>query len=58
MGKNSEIKFVGQPIFKQILSLLDNIDLNRSLSVMNRTGFFVVSTKFQQYYTENRNNWR
>ncbi len=27
MGKNSEIKFVGQPILKQIFKLVDNIDL-------------------------------
>lgn len=27
MGRNSKIKFVEQPFFKQILDLLDNIDL-------------------------------
>jgi hypothetical protein len=28
MGKNTEIKFVGQPIFKQILKLIDSIELD------------------------------
>lgn len=28
MSKNTEIKFVGQPIFKQIINLLDGINLN------------------------------
>jgi hypothetical protein len=28
MGKNTEIKFVGQPIFKQVLKLIDSIDLD------------------------------
>jgi hypothetical protein len=27
MGKNTDIKFVGQPIFKQIIGLLDRINL-------------------------------
>ena len=27
MGKNTEIKFVGQPIFKQVISLIDGISL-------------------------------
>ena len=27
MGKNTEIKFVGQPIFKQVLKLVDSTDL-------------------------------
>ncbi len=27
MGKNTEIKFVGQPIFKQVINLLDGINL-------------------------------
>ncbi|MFW6248611.1 MAG: IS4 family transposase [Bacteroidota bacterium] len=27
MGKNSEIKFVGQPIFKQILNLIDHVNI-------------------------------
>jgi hypothetical protein len=28
MGKNTEIKFVGQPVFKQILSLIDHVNIN------------------------------
>ena len=27
MGKNTEIKFVGQPIFKQVINLIDAISL-------------------------------
>ena len=27
MGKITEIKFVGQPIFKQILNLVDRVDI-------------------------------
>ena len=27
MSKNTEIKFVGQPIFKQIINLIDSIDI-------------------------------
>jgi len=27
MDKNSEIKFVGQPIFKQILNLVDAVNI-------------------------------
>jgi hypothetical protein len=27
MSKNSEIKFVGQPIFRQIINLIDSIDI-------------------------------
>ncbi|MFV0376336.1 MAG: DUF4372 domain-containing protein, partial [Mangrovibacterium sp.] len=27
MGKNTEIKFVGQPIFKQVINLLEGINL-------------------------------
>ncbi|MDX9774153.1 MAG: DUF4372 domain-containing protein [Bacteroidales bacterium] len=28
MGKITEIKFVGQPIFKQIMNLVDRVDIN------------------------------
>jgi hypothetical protein len=28
MGKNTEIKLVGQPIFKQIMNLVDKVDIN------------------------------
>jgi hypothetical protein len=28
MSKNTEIKFVGQPIFKQIIGLLDAINIS------------------------------
>jgi len=28
MGKNTEIKFVGQPIFKQIMNLVNKININ------------------------------
>ncbi len=28
MGKNNEIKLVGQPIFKQIMNLVDKVDIN------------------------------
>jgi len=30
MSKNTEIKFVGQPIFKQVISLFDVFELLRS----------------------------
>ena len=28
MGKNTEIKLVGQPIFKQIMNLVNKVDIN------------------------------
>jgi len=44
MGKNTEIKFVGQPIFKQILGLLDIVDLK---AIVKRN----ESDKYYKTYT-------
>ncbi len=40
MDKNSEIKFVGQPIFKQIINLLDDIDLKRLINKHNSDYYY------------------
>ncbi|MFA5417147.1 MAG: DUF4372 domain-containing protein, partial [Bacteroidales bacterium] len=40
MDKNSEIKFVGQPIFKQILNLLSAINLQGIISKHNSDYYY------------------
>ena len=35
MGKNTEIKFVGQPIFKQVVNLIDGINLTSLIKKHN-----------------------
>jgi len=40
MSKNTEIKFVGQPIFKQIISLLDAINLKSIISKHNSDYYY------------------
>jgi hypothetical protein len=40
MGKNTEINFVGQPIFKQVLSLIDGISLTSLLKKHNADYYY------------------
>lgn len=40
MGKNTEIKLVGQPIFKQAISLIDAISLNRLVKKHNADHYY------------------
>lgn len=40
MGKNTEIKFVGQPIFKQAINLLDGINLTRLVKKHNADYYY------------------
>lgn len=46
MDKNTEIKFVGQPIFGQILKLIDKTDFNR-----------IVKEKSSDYYYKAFKSW-
>ena len=46
MDKNTEIKFVGQPIFGQILKLIDKGDFNRA-----------VKEKRSDYYYKAFKSW-
>ena len=46
MGKNTEIKFVGQPIFSQILKLIDRADFYR-----------IVKEKHSDYYYKAFKSW-
>lgn len=36
MDKNTEIKFVGQPVFGQILKLIDKADFNPDYAIEKR----------------------
>jgi hypothetical protein len=40
MDKNNEIRFVGQPIFKQIINLIDDFDLKRLISKHNSDYYY------------------
>ena len=40
MSKNTEIKFVGQPIFKQIINLIDAIDIKRLVQKHNSDHYY------------------
>ena len=40
MGKNTEIKFVGQPIFKQVISLIDGISLTSIVKKHNADYYY------------------
>jgi len=51
MGKNTEIKFVGQPIFKQILCLLDNIDLKSIIKRNESDKYYKVYSSRTQLVT-------
>ena len=51
MGKNTEIKFVGQPIFKQILGLLDNIDLKSIIKRNESDKYYKVYNSRTQLVT-------
>jgi len=44
MSKNTEIKFVGQPIFKQVIGLLDAIRI-RSLVEKRNTDYYYKAFK-------------
>ena len=39
MSKNKEIKFVGQPIFKQIVNLIDAVDI-QGLIRKHNSGYY------------------
>jgi len=51
MGKNTEIKFVEQPIFKQILDLLDNIDLKSIIKRNDSDKYYKVYNSRKQLVT-------
>lgn len=51
MGKNTEIKFVGQPIFKQILDLLENIDLKSIIKRNDSDKYYKVYSSRTQLFT-------
>ena len=51
MGKNTEIKFVGQPIFKQILGLLDIIDLKSIIKRNESDKYYKVYSSRTQLVT-------
>ncbi len=40
MSKNTEIKFVGQPIFKQVISLIDGISMTSILKKHNADYYY------------------
>jgi hypothetical protein len=40
MGKNTEIKFVGQPIFKQVINLIDGINLTSLVKKHNADYYY------------------
>jgi hypothetical protein len=40
MGKNTEIKFVGQPIFRQIINLIDSIDIKGIIQRNNSDHYY------------------
>lgn len=51
MGKNTEIKFVGQPVFKQILGLLDIIDLKSIIERNESDKYYKVYSSRTQLVT-------
>ena len=51
MGKNTEIKFVGLPIFRQILDLLDNIDLKSIIKRNESDKYYKVYNSRTQLVT-------
>ena len=51
MGKNTEIKFVGQPIFKQILGLLDVINLQSIIKRNESDKYYKVYSSRTQLVT-------
>jgi len=40
MDKNNEIRFVGQPIFRQILNLIDDFDLKGLVAKHNSDYYY------------------
>jgi len=40
MGKNTEIKFVGQPIFKQVINLLETINIKSIVEKHNADYYY------------------
>ncbi|WP_159523583.1 DUF4372 domain-containing protein [Sunxiuqinia indica] len=45
MSKNTELKFVGQPIFKQVISLIDGISLNSIVKKHNADYYYYKAFK-------------
>jgi hypothetical protein len=50
MSKNTEIKFVGHPIFKQIIGLLDAINL-KSLIIKHNADYYYKAFKAKAQLT-------
>jgi len=50
MDKNTEIKFVGQPIFKQIIGLLDGISL-KSITIKHNADYYYKAFKAKTQLT-------
>ena len=48
MGKITEIKFVGQPIFKQIMNLVERVDIN-GLIRKHESDYYYKSLKTRTY---------
>jgi hypothetical protein len=42
MGKNTKIKFVGHPIFRQIINLIDSVDIKALIQKHNSDYYFKV----------------
>ncbi len=40
MGKNTEIKFIGQPIFRQIINLIDSINIKGLIQQHNSDYYY------------------
>jgi hypothetical protein len=40
MGKNKEIKFVGQPIFKQVINLIEGVNLTSLIKKHNAIYYY------------------
>jgi len=51
MDKNTEIKLVGQPIFKQLLKLVDKGDFDRLVKSKNSDRYYKTFTSWTQTVT-------
>jgi len=51
MGKNTEIKFVGQPIFKQIMNLVNKVDIHGLIRKHNSDYYYKAFKTRTQLYT-------
>jgi hypothetical protein len=57
MGKITEIKFVGQSVFKQIMNLVERVDIN---GLINKHGSIIVpeiNVFFLRLYTSCYREW-